>query len=435
MADERCVFPGENPRTPGRWLNRDTAERLLRGEPLDNAVAADAREQAERLAQALAALSAPAPAADLELPGEAAALAAFREARTESAAVGQPREAPERGATPIPAQRAHGERTVSHAAQEVRVGGPGSTSAGGRPPAGRVGDVGVVRIGGQGGRRQRTSSRWGRSVRLGLSAVLAAGMVGGVAMAVGVGVVPRPFGGVEQGPAASTPSAAAPDERPLMSPSPDVAPDGDIGSASPEGTPGDSAPASPSPGSNRHPRGAGSDAPAAPGTGWDGAASACRDLRDGRNPGADRKRALERAAGGSSHVRAYCKGVLAGDTTGQGTRDDGKGKSGTGKSGTGTGGGSGEGGGNGGQDGKGGKGGQGRKGGDKGQGGNDAPGHRGGHRGFGKDGGRPRTGRAGGFEGPEAPRHPRPGHHHLGAAAPAAVTVVPARLTPLATPL
>ncbi|WP_329197696.1 MULTISPECIES: hypothetical protein [unclassified Streptomyces] len=66
MADER-----------NRWLDRAAAERLLRGEP---PVGPDADEQARadaaRLRAALAAL-APAPAGR-ELPGEAAALAAFR---------------------------------------------------------------------------------------------------------------------------------------------------------------------------------------------------------------------------------------------------------------------------------------------------------------------------------------------------------------------
>ncbi|MFF8969542.1 hypothetical protein [Streptomyces sp. NPDC014995] len=63
-----------------------TAERLLRGEAPDNAVDPAHRDEADRLARTLgtlAALSAvPAPA-DEELPGEAAALAAFRKARAE----------------------------------------------------------------------------------------------------------------------------------------------------------------------------------------------------------------------------------------------------------------------------------------------------------------------------------------------------------------
>ncbi|MYS30821.1 hypothetical protein GTW38_28660, partial [Streptomyces sp. SID7804] len=73
MADEQ-----------NRWLDRGTAERLLSGEPPEAADPA-ARDQAERLAGTLRALSAPQPSADEELPGEAAALAAFRAARAEGA--------------------------------------------------------------------------------------------------------------------------------------------------------------------------------------------------------------------------------------------------------------------------------------------------------------------------------------------------------------
>jgi hypothetical protein len=47
-----------------RWLDRDTAERLLRGESPDSVDAA-VRDQAERLAEALAALH-PKPAAPVE---------------------------------------------------------------------------------------------------------------------------------------------------------------------------------------------------------------------------------------------------------------------------------------------------------------------------------------------------------------------------------
>ncbi|GKQ40936.1 hypothetical protein [Streptomyces sp. A012304] len=88
MADDRCVFPGdgESPtgRNPRRWLDRETAERLLNGESPDNAVAPEHRTEADRLARTLAALAAPALPLDEELPGEAAALAAFRKARADA---------------------------------------------------------------------------------------------------------------------------------------------------------------------------------------------------------------------------------------------------------------------------------------------------------------------------------------------------------------
>ncbi|MCZ4607276.1 hypothetical protein O3S80_26640, partial [Streptomyces sp. Lzd4kr] len=63
-----------------RWLDRETAERLLRGESLEAVDAAD-RDHAERLAKTLEALTAEPPLTRAELRGEAAALAAFRAAR------------------------------------------------------------------------------------------------------------------------------------------------------------------------------------------------------------------------------------------------------------------------------------------------------------------------------------------------------------------
>ncbi|MGW0302786.1 hypothetical protein ACWDYK_39790, partial [Streptomyces anthocyanicus] len=66
-----------------KWLDRETAEFLLRGEPLEGADPA-VRDRAERLVAALGALAPPVPAGE-ELPGEAAALAAFRKVRAEQA--------------------------------------------------------------------------------------------------------------------------------------------------------------------------------------------------------------------------------------------------------------------------------------------------------------------------------------------------------------
>ncbi|KUN34453.1 hypothetical protein AQJ30_29625 [Streptomyces longwoodensis] len=158
-----------------RWLDSEAAERLLRRESPDDAVPPAAREQAERLSRTLDALSAsltgsgaaeppsaPAPAPALgdpsgELPGEAAALAAFRAARAEPAATGS----------------------------------------------------GLVRIGRPGQRGTARSSRRRHTVRLGLAAALIVGTVGGVAVAAGTGVLPEPFGGAGPEPATSV-SAATP---------------------------------------------------------------------------------------------------------------------------------------------------------------------------------------------------------------------------------
>ncbi|MGW0813591.1 hypothetical protein ACWD00_10125 [Streptomyces viridiviolaceus] len=251
-----------------RWLDRETAELLLRGESLD-AVDPAVRDRAERLAEALHALSAPPPPTSQELPGEAAALAAFRKVRTERSDVAPAR--PGRG-------------------------------TGARPA-----DAGLVRIGGRGEGARR--SRWGRPVRFGLAAALTVGMVGGVAVAAGTGVLPTPFGGTEPAPAATVSAAATP-ERPLLS---SPSPDGER-----SGSPPDGAATGPSaPGATRDETGGGTDADRAPGSDDSrdrrhGLAASCRDLRAGERLDDARRQALKEAAGGSSRVRTYCKGVLTG---------------------------------------------------------------------------------------------------------------------------
>ncbi|CAL9539749.1 hypothetical protein [Streptomyces sp. enrichment culture] len=264
------------------WLNRETAERLLRGESLD-AVDADAREQAERLAEALGALSAtPAPTSD-ELPGEAAALAAFRSARAER-----------------PALRGAAARTGSS-------------------------DAGLVRLSGAAGAARHP--RWARPLRYGLAAALAAGMVGGVAVAAGTGVLPTPFDDAEPAPAASVSAVATP-RHPLTTPSPDAT----GGAPSPDGFVGTGDAGRDIAGGSAGSRGSGGSgtlrrdgSTPRPDTGRDTGptrsetTASCRLLRDGRTLDADRKRALEGAAGGSARVWTYCKGLLAeADSRGRG---------------------------------------------------------------------------------------------------------------------
>ncbi|MFD9001405.1 hypothetical protein ACFV0T_10605 [Streptomyces sp. NPDC059582] len=275
-----------------RWLDRETAERLLRGEPLDTPVDATARDRAERLTETLGALSAATPPpSSAELPGEAAALAAFRAARAARDA--------ERPAT----------------ARRTRARTPYAA------------DAGLVRLGRSTPPARRP--RWGRPVRLGLSAALAAGMVGGVAVAVGTGVLPAPFGGPEPVPAASAPAAASPG-RPLLPPTPGEEMGGSTGLASPGGSTGTSPGRDPARGTTRGTdNGAtaeGGDPDALAGSGprsgssWSGAAAACREVRAGRELGTERRRALEGVAGGSTRVWKYCKGVLA--TAASGTDHD-----------------------------------------------------------------------------------------------------------------
>ncbi|MGW7274299.1 hypothetical protein ACWGH5_27680 [Streptomyces sp. NPDC054864] len=281
-----------------RWLDRDAAERLLSGESIDG-TDHHAREQAAQLAKALAALAADDRAGSVvppdissELPGEAAALAAFREAR---------------------GSKARTASTRVGAGETVRIGRPVEPS---RP------------------------APWARPLRYGLAAVLAGCMVGGVAVAAGTGVLPSPFGDREQpGPAASASSVASPE--PLVSPSegasetPDVEPD-DVTTTpdDPSREPGSSAP----PQQSETPDGASQDTAgtARPGSGdpqredeakgwYRKVVSACRDYRSGELQGEKRRR-LEEAAKGSRRVTEFCGRVL--DGSGGDREYDGGGKPG-----------------------------------------------------------------------------------------------------------
>ncbi|MDV6288606.1 hypothetical protein R2F25_14465 [Streptomyces sp. UP1A-1] len=253
-----------------RWLDRETAEILLRGESLE-AVDPAARDRAERLAEALGALAAaPAPTSE-EMPGEAAALAAFRKVRAERA-------------------------DEAAAARSGRVRGAAA------PPA----DAGLIRIGprDEGSRRPRRR----RPLHLGLAAALTVGMVGGVAVAAANGVLPRPFPGA--GPdTAVTGSAAASPDRPTTSPSPlDGLRGGSIPTGPTSGTTG-------APGRDGSADGTagdtGADRDSAGGTDRPALTASCRDVRAGRDLGDVRERALKEAAGGSSKVDVYCRNLLA----------------------------------------------------------------------------------------------------------------------------
>ncbi|MEV2249653.1 hypothetical protein AB0I94_03685 [Streptomyces sp. NPDC050147] len=329
-----------------RWLDRDTAERLLSGEPIDG-TDHHTQEQAAQLAKALAALTADDRAgavvpADVssELPGEAAALAAFREAR---------------------GPKARTASTRVGAGETVRIGRSAAL-----PPV-----------------------RWARPLRYGLAAVLAGCMIGGVAVAAGTGVLPSPFGDREQpGPAASASSVASPE--PLASPSkepsstPDVEPD-DVTTTpeDPSREPGSSAPTQEAEDSEGASKG-GTAGTTRPGSGDSGreneandfhrkVVSACRDYRSGELQGEKRRR-LEEAAKGSQRVTEFCGRVLGG--TGSDREHNGGGSDSGGKTGGKTGGGNG---GNGGSDDDGDKGGGGDKSDGDGSsgGGNDHGGHEG----------------------------------------------------------
>ncbi|WP_258572772.1 hypothetical protein [Streptomyces sp. KM273126] len=288
-----------------KWLDRDAAESLLRGEPLE-AVDADARTAVGRLTGALDALTADLPSTDAELPGEEAALAAFRKARAE------------------------------------RDGEDTTLSSRGRTDATEgSADAGLVRFGWPEPEERR--ARWGRPVRFAMAAALAAGMLGGVAVAAGTGVLPTPFRDDRPEPA-STVSAPAPPDRPFVSPSPESTANGSSG----EPSPGDGTGRA-NPGGARNDSAHGGDRSQQPGSknsgkdwqgtgrGWRGGAlTACRDIRDGKNLGLGRMRNLEDAAGGKSKVKQYCAAILGSQGGRTGTGSSGKAGT-TGNGGTGSG--------------------------------------------------------------------------------------------------
>ncbi|MEU2245428.1 hypothetical protein [Streptomyces sp. NPDC019224] len=202
MADEQYA-----------WLDKEAAEKLLRGEPVDPADGRP-RQDAERLAAALDAVARTALPATGELPGEAAALAAFRTASRRT------RTAPRR--TPAPAaDAAHGEDSGTAMLTPVHIGR--AASGAGAGAAGPRGD---------------RPFRWSRPLRFGLVASLACCALGGVAVAAGSGVLPGPFGRHTPSPANSVSAAASPEE--LGS---GGVPDGEPTAPPPPGSPTPDAPA------------------------------------------------------------------------------------------------------------------------------------------------------------------------------------------------
>lgn len=338
MADERCVYPEDAEsssgsgagRNPDRWLDPGTAERLLRGESLETVDAA-VRDQAERLAKTLEALTAEPVSAGGALPGEEAALAAFRQVRADRADRAGAERADDWVSPPARGRHRAGARPAGTGRADAGSVGTGPADAGsvgsGRtgPAAPVPADAGLVRIGAPAAPKVERPRRR-RPAHLALAAVLAAGVVGGAAAVAGTGIL-APAGHGDPGPGTSVTAGVTPD-RPLISPTspvPEIAP-------SPKGSPSGTA------GSRDTARGGTGTTPgkssegfgARPDGAWNGAASACRDMRDGKRLSSGRAQSLQDAAGGPQKVGKYCKGVLSGagsgsatDTgTGTGTQDD-----------------------------------------------------------------------------------------------------------------
>ncbi|MEU9700818.1 hypothetical protein [Streptomyces sp. NPDC047981] len=296
-----------------RWLDQEAAESLLRGEPVDP-VDDHTRAEADRLARALAEIR-PAPlahAVDVELPGEAAALAAFRAA------------AAERGTTV---------RSAAHASHRPRA----------------VAELDTVRI-----TRAQNARRWGRSLRYGLAAAVAAVAVGGVAVASGSGMLPftadgpTPAGSVSAadtaGPLSShspdssqtpgprvdtvTPSAphdgehgspgASPSSPPTPAPSATTASGGGTGGPDGSGGHGGTGDGTPEPGKSTSPADKDGDSSGAK------IVKACQDLRAGRIDESAKRRLAQSARTGET-LRRFCDRVLAEEPS----RSDGSGDGGS----------------------------------------------------------------------------------------------------------
>ncbi|MGW1227972.1 hypothetical protein [Streptomyces sp. NPDC001478] len=306
------------------WLDKEAAERLFRREPVVPSDGRD-RQDAERLAAALDDVARTARPATAELPGEAAALAAFRAA-------------PRAAAGNVAADRA--ERA------------PGGTGDSGMLPPVHIRGAGPGAAAGSAASRGARPMRWSRPIRFGLVASLACCAIGGVAVAAGTGVLPGPFGRHGPAPATSVSAAASPEElgsgttagedgtaaTPPRSPGQDpTSPDPTGSTPTPgPGTPSGDGTAGEGPdGTDDHAGGA-SDAttPGATGQGQnDGGADgegdatpsgsaedssaawyaktlkACRDYRAGTLDAARRKR-LEALANGARNLDRFCARVL-----------------------------------------------------------------------------------------------------------------------------
>ncbi|MFJ2583353.1 hypothetical protein [Streptomyces sp. NPDC087538] len=314
MADERY-----------EWLDKDAAERLLRGEPVDP-VGGRSCTDAERLVAALDAAARATRPATGELPGEAAALTAFRTA-SRSARAKTRADARLKGA-------ADGPLAGAEVLDPVRI----EAAAGGSVPRATASAVS--------GRTR--PSRWSRPVRYGLVASLAGCALGGVAVAAGTGMLPGPFGGHPL-PASSVSAEATPEElgsdglttdetaQPPPSASPGTgtspsptdpsAPTGgqDRGSSGRATEPGEADKRKPgdaatgSPGGNRN-----SEQPETPGKNssadwYAKALQACRDYRDG-NLSEKRRRRLEALANGAENLDRFCDRVIERSEKGQGNQ-------------------------------------------------------------------------------------------------------------------
>ncbi|MFF2521896.1 hypothetical protein [Streptomyces liangshanensis] len=349
-----------------QWLDRDVAERLLRGEWAE---AVDGRDggRAKQLSDTLRDMADVTYANGGELPGEAAALAAYRRA----AAARTPRA--ERGGG-SPERRVTDNGPTAGAAADggsVNSGSVNGASADG-------GGAGVQDLPGPTvrlapGSGPARAARYGGALRMSLAATLAACALGGLAVTGGGGVLHAGLGAGHHSGRAEAETEAGTDtgERsphPLPSDRADGAGTmgGGTGPATPDASMSRGVATSPARGGEAH-GGDGAEEPIGPvgkhhdwsagaprvkGSTWySRTAAACLAYRDGKLDQA-RKEELDRAAKDPARARRFCDWLLEGKATGEGGgkgpgRGHGHGHGGGVKNGDGTGEGSGAGHGNG----------------------------------------------------------------------------------------
>ncbi|MFF8310629.1 hypothetical protein [Streptomyces lydicus] len=279
MADDRY-----------NWLDKDTAERLLRGEPV-SARRGDGAHELEQLLKAAAAVGAEAPGT-APLPGEETALAAFRQA--------------------------------------ARAGARSRARGADAPPA-------ALGSGRAAGVTERT--RLARPLRRGFAVALAVCAIGGVAVAAGTGVLTGPFEGGDPAPGSSVSAARSPGPLDTREPgaetdgttarTPNATPGGGTSAPSGTPTPGTSPGASRTPGTPGSTAGRDDRPGGGKGTGGRGAKKQfllglCRNYESGKRDGMDRDglRRLEKRAGGAEKVHAFCRVYLARYDVGGGSGDN-----------------------------------------------------------------------------------------------------------------
>ncbi|MBI0316513.1 hypothetical protein, partial [Streptomyces javensis] len=287
------------------WLDDKAAERLLRGEPVEGQPGApDGRSDqsyadAERLAAVLSAAAGAgrtaAPSDASALPGEEAAVAAFRAARVE-----------------VDAEAGAG--SVAEVAEMDMARRP-------------------LRI----RRFRERQPRLRRPLRAGMVAVVAGCALSGFAVAAAAGVLPTPFGQSDHTPG---PSVSMSDGGPggdsahpeisedggTTTPGPSGSGDNDASDVGSNGAQGGTAPADPEDGGkgkNGKSKGSSKGEPGVPK--W--ALRVCPrylDSETGVGADLDKKslKKLTKAAGGASAIHGYCTQILADDGTGGSPRSD-----------------------------------------------------------------------------------------------------------------